>query len=143
MKLCSKCKTEKKPSEFAKDRRHRDGLQSHCRECNNKGVRKHRTDNPELKAIADKKYYEKNKKEILKNQKAYASQPLVRAKHNVRGATYRAVQKGELTKSMCGCGEPSVEAHHPDYTKPLEVVWMCVKCHHKLHKMNLREVMGD
>lgn len=38
--------------------------------------------------------------------------------------------------SFCGKScEP--QAHHPDYTKPTEVIWLCVKCHSELHK-NLR-----
>jgi len=26
-----------------------------------------------------------------------------------------------------------IQAHHPDYSKPLEVIYLCVYCHHKLH----------
>ena len=27
----------------------------------------------------------------------------------------------------------SLDAHHPDYSKPLEVVWICAKCHRQFH----------
>lgn len=26
-----------------------------------------------------------------------------------------------------------VQAHHPDYSKPFEVVWLCGRCHKKCH----------
>ncbi len=32
------------------------------------------------------------------------------------------------------CNDPDrlVEAHHPDYAKPLEVEWACLRCHRKI-----------
>lgn len=30
-------------------------------------------------------------------------------------------------------GETKLHAHHPDYDKPLTVVWLCISCHAKLH----------
>jgi hypothetical protein len=41
-----------------------------------------------------------------------------------------AVARGKIEKKPCAvCGEEKVEGHHFDYTKPLEVIWLC-KVHH-------------
>jgi hypothetical protein len=32
-------------------------------------------------------------------------------------------------QQSCACGSTDVEMHHPDYDKPLEVIWMCRSCH--------------
>jgi hypothetical protein len=46
----------------------------------------------------------------------------------------RALRKGELTKKPCEvCGNPRAEAHHDDYKKPLEVIWLCVRHHAMRH----------
>ena len=44
---------------------------------------------------------------------------------------YRAVKRGTLIRQPCKiCGNQSTTAHHEDYLKPLEVIWLC-KIHHK------------
>lgn len=57
-----------------------------------------------------------------------------------------AVRKGLIEKrtSCEACrteylfkdGRTGVQAHHDDYNKPLEVRWLCQKCHHAWHKVN-------
>ena len=47
-----------------------------------------------------------------------------------------AVKSGKIKKpeecSCCGHNE-KVNGHHKDYNKPLEVIWLCTKCHKFLH----------
>jgi len=53
-------------------------------------------------------------------------------KKSARYKVYCAVKAGELIRQPCEvCGDSKSEGHHKDYTKPLEVEWLCRK-HHKL-----------
>lgn len=46
-----------------------------------------------------------------------------------------SVAAGRVKKQPCAiCGVQDVEAHHHDYEKPLEVVWLCREHHKALHK---------
>jgi hypothetical protein len=59
---------------------------------------------------------------------------LLLAKYKARQQTNYAVKQGHLKKKPCHrCRVGRVEAHHHDYTKPLEVVWLCKSCHMDLH----------
>lgn len=49
-------------------------------------------------------------------------------------AVGNAVRDGRLAKLPClFCASDRVHAHHRDYAKPLDVIWLCPKCHHRLH----------
>lgn len=55
-------------------------------------------------------------------------------KVNARESVHRAVRSGRLIKQPCKvCGESKVFAHHVDYSKPLEVEWLCRKHHREVH----------
>lgn len=55
------------------------------------------------------------------------------ARYEVRGA----IEKGFLVRpdicTLCG-RDGMIFAHHSDYSDPLNVDWLCRKCHGKLHK---------
>lgn len=51
-----------------------------------------------------------------------------------------AVQAGRLTRQVCEtCGRLPSEAHHDDYSKPLDVRWLC-RTHHLEHHAREREM---
>lgn len=46
----------------------------------------------------------------------------------------RNKKRGRLTILPCmECGSLDVEGHHPDYSQPLSVVWLCKEHHQELH----------
>lgn len=49
-----------------------------------------------------------------------------------------AVRRGRLQKpdrcSSCGRTGIRLDGHHEDYSKPLEVKWLCVQCHSDRHR---------
>ena len=43
--------------------------------------------------------------------------------------------KGVLVAQPCAtCGAERVEMHHEDYSRPLDVVWLCRPCHLERHR---------
>jgi hypothetical protein len=58
-----------------------------------------------------------------------------RKKANARSYVHVYVKRGNISKKPCFfCGATErIEAHHPDYDRPTEVVWLCKTCHHSLH----------
>lgn len=62
-----------------------------------------------------------------------------------RRATLKAVREGKLqVANLCEiCKEQQpVELHHPDYTQPLIVLCLCVRCHRRLHENLVRVRFG-
>ena len=55
-------------------------------------------------------------------------------KTRARRLVYWAVRRGNLQRQPCEvCGAPEVHAHHEDYSKPLEVRWLCSAHHLAAH----------
>lgn len=74
-----------------------------------------------------KEKWKKYHREHLKSWRVKNS----RQKDNIRIKVHRAVKSGKLKKLPCEvCGEVKVEGHHDDYSKPLEVKWLC-SIHHR------------
>lgn len=64
----------------------------------------------------------------------------------------QAIEDGKIIRKRfceeCGMVDPpgtkptKINAHHPDYNKPLDVMWLCKKCHFEWHKkFKAKEVM--
>jgi len=139
MKECFKCKLSKPLSEFYKHSQMKDGHVNKCIECNKKDVGKHRLENIEKIRQYDRERA-KNPERIANNievNRAWREEDKRRGKAHAK-VSY-AIKKGVLIKMPCiRCGEQKSLAHHEDYDKPLEVMWLCQPCHKQRHK-ELRE----
>jgi len=86
--------------------------------------RNHTAKGRQIRRAIEKRYCEKN-----------------RIKRLAKDAVHNAIRAGKLKKLPCViCGCKTVEAHHPDYTKPLKVMWVCKKDHKIIHKYGTNEV---
>ena len=57
-------------------------------------------------------------------------------KQSARRKLERAILSGKLKRKPCEvCGKKKyIQAHHEDYSKPLEVVWLCALHHKDKHR---------
>ena len=112
-----------------------DGHLSQCKSCVKARVRRHRTDNIERIREYDRGRSNLPHRVALRREifEAYKeNQPERRAAHTAVG---NALRCGRLSKHPCTfCGATdNIEAHHHDYSLPLDVTWLCTPCHRKFH----------
>ena len=92
----------------------------------------------------NEKYWATEKgKSMLKraHKKYYLNNP---EKRYAKDAIHNEIRQGRLVRQPCEvCGTPNAEAHHSDYSKPLEVRWLCGNKdnrHHLAEHVKLRQV---
>ena len=57
-----------------------------------------------------------------------------------RVAVAQAIKRGQLVRQPCAqCGDTNSQAHHPDYSKPLLVEWLCGLHHRATHQVGRSE----
>ncbi len=60
--------------------------------------------------------------------------PVKRRAHNIVNA---ALRDGKIARQPCEvCGNELTHGHHDDYSKPLDVRWLCTTHHAEWHKHN-------
>ena len=117
MKVCSICGVEKPWADYHKDRKTKSGYEHRCKECNLKR-RKEYGQRPESKILAASSMSEYRRKN--------------KAKVQARNKVHYHIKVGNMTRpTQCkNCQSVGhVEAHHEDYSKPLDVIWLCKPCH--------------
>jgi hypothetical protein len=71
-----------------------------------------------------------------REREAYANDPAVKARKRAYGRVKVKMDSGRLVPSPCEMAGPdcvgSIEAHHEDYARPLNVRWLC-RFHHAQH----------
>ena len=152
MKPCICCGEEKPLDEYYTHPRMTDGHLNKCKECvkayqRTRRIRLLETD-PNWVRREAQRCREKARREYRAIRHTSAYQERMRqaradwekrnpdkrsANHLVRSA----IRNGTLVKpnqcELCGAGPP-IHGHHEDYSEPLIVVWVCVKCHGELHR---------
>lgn len=68
--------------------------------------------------------------------------PEQKKRANARSIANVYQRRGKLVPQPCGaCGSADAQKHHPDYSRPLFVLWLCRECHSSHHlRERFREV---
>ena len=128
--ICKQCNADKAVSEFYRSNR------ASCKQCHCAQVRLRRLTDPKVR-----QYDRGRSKTPERRAKNRVIATRWREEHpeayQAQTAVGNAVRDGKLKKLPCEvCGaEANVHAHHSDYSRPLDVKWLCARCHHRLHAL--------
>ena len=152
MKTCFKCQMNLPITEFYAHKRMADGHLNKCKKCTRKDTADHvalksatdlewllaERERHRLKAVRQRQEgrltvsVSARRLALLKSAAKYPERTLARRK------TANAIRDGKLKRQPCEkCGKKA-QAHHDDYSKPLDVRWLCPE-HHAEHHRNERE----
>lgn len=144
-KTCFKCGVPQPFSAFYKHAQTADGHLNKCKTCTKKDTKANRDEN-----IDYYRNYDNSRSSLphrIEARAEYAASPKGReagnrAKkmwekrnpHKKKAVTTvnNAIRDGKLERGTecAACkGTKNIEAHHEDYSKPLDVTWLCKKCH--------------
>lgn len=143
MQACKKCGKRKKLSEFYPCPRARNGRIGSCKGCVLAQGAVYRSENIERVRKHDRargREPKRMKSAVRHATKWFESNPEARRAHKL---VYLAIKRGALKECPCVvCGSKRSVAHHEDYDKPLDVVWLCQIHHKERHKELRRLALG-
>lgn len=161
MKECNTCKEIKPYTEYYKHAKMSDGHLNICKACKRAQQIATRNNNLEYyqeydrnrpnkeeraRSVAEYQQTEKGKE--VKQKSAIKYKATFPIKRKAVNAVNNAVRDGKLIKpSVCECCTNTfkslqIHGHHSDYLKPLDVMWLCNKCHEDWHLHN-KPINGD
>lgn len=153
-KKCFKCGIVKPLNEFYKHPQMSDGYTNKCKECAKKENKENRNKKLEYyqeydrqradlpkRVKARKEYAEKCKLDKDAKHRKYISDKKYRKNNPEKSLAksrlqHKITEKKIMKPSCCSiCGKKTnLQAHHSDYSRPLEVLWVCDSCHKMIHK---------
>ena len=142
-KTCFKCGESKPLTDFYQHKKMADGRLNKCKVCAKRDVSEHRHGKGRETVLAYDRRRASEPHRVELRERIFADwlrqHPERRRAHVLLG---NAVRAGRVTRpaacSIAGCAKKP-EGHHPDYGKPLDVIWLCREHHMQEHARLERE----
>ena len=147
-KTCIRCGEIKLPHDFYKHPKMIGGRDSKCKACARKASaeRQARIEaDPEMKVKEMRRQREKARKYRAEGKASVfgGKHKIDPSKRNANVIVGNAIRSGNLKRERCCICGMTAQAHHEDYSKPLEVVWLCVTHHNARHTyIRENEILG-
>lgn len=143
--ICRKCKIDKTDDSF-----YRSSVEQRnyiCIPCLKTYSQEWLKNNPEKRKVWRTEWNENNREKTREtNRKSYERHSSKRKSYRIeyyhthknmesaRRKVRQAIQCGKIMPYFCEVCGKSAEAHHDDYSKPLDVRWLCSIHHKRLHR---------
>jgi len=136
-KECFKCHRVLPIDEFYTHPFMADGHLNKCRECTRCDTMQNRRANADHYREYDRRRSGRDDRAARNAERLRRERRESPEKHLARQRAARALHDGRLRREPCHfCrSEEDLEMHHPDYSQPLRVYWLCRTCHRKLDGM--------
>lgn len=154
---CSQCKEHKEREAFGKDKSAARGFAYRCFDCQKAHYEANKERYKEKRLRYAKNYRLQNRERLAQEFRDFRKQKTKTDPEGFRKLRYRYMQKykdnnalktscrmkydsaiamGKLVREPCViCGELKTDGHHADYTKPLDVMWLCRSHHLAWHRV--------
>lgn len=139
MKTCFKCGVEKAHTEFYVHKAMADGYLGKCKDCTKADVRAYRFGPHREEVLArDRERSKEPERRAVVLIKSAQRKRMNREKCRAQALLKYAVDTGKVIPwpacAVPECNEKP-EAHHYDYSQPLEVIWLCRAHHRQTHAL--------
>jgi len=132
MKTCNTCGRNKPLEQFPRMQKCKDGHLNFCNMCRAERKRTYRRADKEVMAAHTNGAYEwkkRNRDKVLAHKRVH---------YHVKVGNIKRPETCESCKEMC-----KVQGHHDDYSKQLDVKWLCQTCHQARHLEQKAIMVGD
>lgn len=134
MKPCISCRVVKPLDDYYRHPEMLDGHLGKCKECQKRDVKVAYARNREARHLYEKARNATPHRREIQTASQRRQRSRSPEKDLARRAVADAIRTGEMIRQPCSsCGAEKSEAHHPDYFKPLDVMWLCFRCHRMEH----------
>ncbi len=134
MKVCFKCGESKPLTDFYRHSKMADGYLGKCKECTKQAVREHYSRTRPAQRVYEHERNQQPERRAAKRRYEQALRERHPDKYRARNMVSNAIRDGVLARQPCEvCGNPKSQAHHEDYSKPLDVRWLCFTHHREAH----------
>jgi ribosomal protein S27AE len=128
MKVCKGCERSFPLTGFYAHPETKDGRLNFCKECVKQRMRNQRADGDHVLKLQRQRQRYTYDRERMKRYRP-------RAAGRAHARVAYAIKKGTLVRpsecEQCGSSEYGIEAAHSDYTRPLDIRWLCRRCHRR------------
>lgn len=108
-----------------------------CGKCDYERTKKWVGENRDKKRLWNNLYSKRNPEKIKESTKRYRlNHPIKRKAHML---VQTAIRNGSLKRQGCSICGIKAHAHHEDYSKPLDILWLCHKHHMEHHHKMIQE----